>query len=227
MEYDLTKFAHALIGTLALISFWTAGFSKKGSPIHRASGKIYLIAMCGILLTGFPMAAMIYFRGHPVSSVFLAYLLIITASVMWTSWRAIKDKQNFAAYTGPVYRGLMLLNGASGVIVLILGLTFKVGLLTGFSFVGIFAAFGMWRTMARGPEHSLWWRDEHIDSMLGNAIATHIAFLSIGLPKILPMLSGPALQNLAWFGPIAVALAVRFLIKRRYTPGRSLRMQTA
>ena len=32
-----------LIGTVALATFWLSGFSRKVGPVHRASGKIYLL----------------------------------------------------------------------------------------------------------------------------------------------------------------------------------------
>ena len=72
--YDVVKSAHGLIGTVALATFWLSGFSRKGGPVHRASGKIYLLAMTGMLLSGVPMAAAFYTRQHPVAAAFLAYL---------------------------------------------------------------------------------------------------------------------------------------------------------
>ena len=47
--------------------------------------------------------------------------------------------------------------------------------------------------------------------MLGNFVATHIAFLSIGLPKLLPMLDGVVLNYASWFGPLLLLLVVRQL----------------
>jgi hypothetical protein len=58
--------------------------------------------------------------------------------------------------------------------------------------------------------------------MLGNGIATHIAFLSIGLPKLLPMLAGPTLQNVAWLGPLVAASLAGIYLTRKYLPKRPL-----
>ena len=54
--------------------------------------------------------------------------------------------------------------------------------------------------------------------MLGNGVATHIAFLAIGLPKLLPAVDGATLQYMAWFGPLAVALVAKAIIDRRWRP---------
>ncbi|MBK8283563.1 MAG: hypothetical protein IPK97_01105 [Ahniella sp.] len=220
--YDSIKNIHAFIGALALITFWWAGLARKGTSLHRWVGRTYLIAMCGILATGFPMAYLSVQSGRVFIGTFLAYLLLITATAMWQSWRAIRDKQDFARFTGPVHRILMVLNGLAGLGVLWLGVSIGNTLFAGFSMIAIVTAWRMFMTARRGPQHTLWWREAHMDSMLGNAVATHIAFLSIGLPKILPMLSGPAQQNLAWFGPLVLAVVARHFLRKKFPDGRPL-----
>ena len=49
-------------------------------------------------------------RAIPVTATFLAYLLVITATGVWTAWRAIRDKHDASRYTGPVFRGLAWLS---------------------------------------------------------------------------------------------------------------------
>lgn len=223
-HYDLVKYAHAGIGALALTAFWLSGLSRKGSPVHKASGKLYLLAMAGILLSAVPMTVAFYTRQHPVAAAFLAYLLVITATSVWCSWRAIRDKHNHIAYTGRVYRGLMLLNGLSGLGIAYIGLfvTTQMALIfTAFSLIGIVNAVRMWRFQRQAPSDPRWWLKEHIGAMIGNGVATHIAFLSIGLPKILPMLAGPILLNLAWLGPLAMAFVAGAYLTRKYLPKRA------
>ncbi len=224
--YDTVKYAHAIIGAVALTTFWSAGLARKGSILHRWVGRTYLIAMSGIIVSGLVMAVMALSTGRTVIGSFLVYLLLITATAMWLSWRAIRDKQNFAAFTGPVFRTLMVLNGLVGIAILILGLSVDSILLAGFSAVGLISAWTMYGTIRNGPQHSLWWRQAHMDAMIGNAVATHIAFLSIGLPKLLPMLSGPALQNLAWFGPLAISWVARYFLRKRFPDGRPIQRST-
>ena len=143
-------------------------------------------------------------------------------------WRLVNaysracDRRDFARYTGGIYRLLEVLNLASGLGVLALGLTIGSVLFAGFSAVGIFTAYGMWRLRRRGPQQPLWWRWEHISAMLGNGVATHIAFLSIGLPRLLPELGGGSLQNIAWLGPLVVAFVAGAWLTRKYLPKRSL-----
>jgi uncharacterized membrane protein len=222
-SYDILKFAHAGIGALALLTFWTSGLTRKGSRVHTVSGKIYLLAMTGILISAAGMLGGFAERHHPVAAAFLGYLLVITATSVWCSWRAVRDKRDWNTYTGPVYKALMVLNGLSGLAIAYIGLfvTTQMQLvITAFSVIGIANAISMWRFAKASPADPRWWLKQHFGAMIGNGVATHIAFLSIGLPKLLPMLSGPVLQNLAWLGPLTLSVIAGIYLNRKYMPVR-------
>lgn len=220
--HTLSYFLHVGLGTLALATFWTAGLSRKGSPVHRLAGKAYLLAMVGLLAAAVPLTARIA-SFNPVAGAFLAYLLVITATAMWLSWRAVRDKRDWARFTGPVYRALMWANLASGLAIAGVGLFLAAqmqAIIVAFSGIGIIGFVNMWRFSRRPPEDPRWPVRQHLGAMLGNGVATHIAFLSIGLPKLLPMLAGPTLQNVAWLGPLVVAFAAGSYLTRKFLPAR-------
>ena len=220
--YSLMFTIHAGLGTLALVTFWIAGLGRKGSPLHRAAGKVYLLAMTGLLVAAVPLAWRVL-QEFPVGGAFLYYLLVIVTSSMWSSWRAIRDRRDWVRYTGPVYRGLMWANLASALAIAAVGLFMAKQMqliIIAFSGIGLFAFVQMRRFLRQPPEDPRWWLREHFTAMLGNGVATHIAFLSIGLPKVLPMLAGPTLQNLAWLAPLAVAFVSGAYLTRKYLPKR-------
>lgn len=220
--HTLSYFMHAGLGTLALATFWTAGLSRKGSRVHRTAGKIYLLAMVGLLLAALPLTAALAAR-NPVAGGFLAYLVVITVTSVWTSWRAVKDKKDWARFTGPVYRTLTWANLVSGLAMAYVGLfitTQMQVIMVAFSGIGIFSFLKMWRFSRRLPDDPRWPLRQHLAAMLGNGIATHIAFLSIGLPKVLPFLAGSSLLNLAWLAPLVVASAAGVYLTRKYLPKR-------
>jgi hypothetical protein len=223
MTYYQTLVAmHVGVGVIALASFWSAAFLRKGSPLHRRAGQIFLLAMTGIIATGLPMAAYAWLvRDRPVIATFLAYLLVITATGVWASWRAIRDKHDVARYTGPAYAALAWLSLLSGAGVLLLGLKVNAPLLAGFSVVGLFTGSDMLRkrrARERLAAKPRWWLIEHYTAMLGNGVATHIAFLGIGLPRLLPAVDGAMLHYAAWFGPLVVAIAMKLVLDRRWKP---------
>lgn len=219
--YSILVAAHGAVGTVALAAFWSAAALRKGGPAHRRAGQAYLLAMVGIVLTAIPLAGAKFADGKPVIAAFLAYLVVITSTGVWTSWRAIRDRHDVSRYTGGVYRALALLSLASGLAILVFGLHRGMPLLMGFSAIGLFTGVDMLRK-ARRPERlgarPRWWLVEHYTAMLGNGIATHIAFLSIGLPRLLPQVDGAAAHYLAWFGPLAVALMAKVVVDRRWKP---------
>ncbi len=225
--YSITKSLHYLVGVAALASFWIAAFTRKGSPVHKTVGKIFLLSMCAIIATALVFTVLGTLNGPGPRDAFLAYLVVITATTCWLSWRAIRDKRDFARYTGPVYRVLAVLNVLAGAGIFTIGISIGSVLLSGFSMVGLLLGFGMLRLRRRGPTHPQWWRQEHMNAMLGNGVATHIAFLSIGLPRILPSLAGPTLQMLAWFGPLLVAFALQIWLGRKYAVQKSVPVRSA
>lgn len=213
---------HAGLGTLALVTYWTAGLSRKGSPVHRLAGKIYLLAMAGLLVAALPLTAALASR-NPVAASFLTYLVVITVTSVWTSWRAVRDKKDWARFTGPVYRTLMWANLVTGLAIAYVGLfitTQMQVIFVAFSSIGILGFVRMWRFSRRPPEDARWPLRQHLGAMLGNGIATHIAFLTIGLPKVLPFLAGSSLLNLSWLAPLVVASLAGMYLTRKYLPKR-------
>lgn len=219
--YKVLVNVHVIVGVIALISFWLAAFLRKGSSAHRAVGQIYLVMMLGILISGAVMAAFRFREGHVVAGAFLGFLAVFTANSTWRMWRGIKDRDDVTRYTGLVFQlsALSVLVYALGV--LWLGARHGSILMIGLSAIGIYAGVMLLRQRLRRAQlaaRSRWWMTEHYSAMLANGIATHVAFLTLGLPRLLPMLNGQVLGHLAWFGPIVVAILVKRRLDRRWKP---------
>lgn len=218
--YKLLVAVHVLMGVVALVTFWTAGLLRKGTPAHRGTGRVYLLAMLGIIVTGAPMAVARWIDGHVVTAAFLGYLVVITATGTWVSWRAVRDKASIERFTGPAYAALGVLSFAAGAGMLVLGSKAGAPLLIGFSSVGLITGADMLRRRLRRAQSATprWWMTQHYTAMIGNGIATHIAFLGIGLPRLMPWANGTVLHYVAWFGPLAVAIVAKVVLDRRWKP---------
>jgi hypothetical protein len=219
--YKYLLLAHGLSGLIALITFWIAAFAKKGSPLHVRVGKAYLLSMLGIVITALPMAAIIASSGKPGVAVFLAYLVVITASSMWLGRRAIRSKRDQPAFRGRGYAAVAVLNLVASVATFAIGLQTSDVLLMGFSTVGLFNGTQMLIRRARPLTITRWWMREHIAAMLGCGVATHIAFLAIGMNRVIDMLGikPPSWYGLiAWFGPLMVAAVCGLWLSRKYVP---------
>lgn len=217
--YHLLLLMHAAAGTAALSAFWTAGLARKGGALHARAGRVFLLAMCGIGITALPMALILLARGATTTAVFLLYLLLLTTSTCLSAWYAVRLKQDFARYRGRWYRALAGLTLAGSIAVFAYGAMLGQILLIGFSAVGLLRGVAMVRFLST-PMAPRWWLREHYRSMLGNGAATHVAFLSIGLNRLLPAAWMDSAHGLAWFGPLVILLAARLWLDRRYGGAR-------
>ncbi len=219
--YKLMLFVHGLSGLVALITFWVAALAKKGSPLHVRIGKTYMIAMLGIIVTALPMAIIIGMRGNSGVATFLAYLVVITASSMWLGRRAIRSKRDQTAMRDGVYSAVAALNLVASAVVFAIGLKTSEVLLMGFSVIGFFTGSRMLIRRMRPLTMTRWWMKEHIAAMVGCGVATHIAFLSIGINRVIDMLGLHAPEGfglVAWMAPLAVATATGLWLDRKYVP---------
>jgi uncharacterized membrane protein len=215
--YRLTVYLHLAAGTLALVTFWSAALARKGSPLHIAVGRTYLLAMIVVLVTSAGLAAVFIARGRPAIGTFLAYLVVITATACWLAWRAIRNKRAPECYFGAGFHRLGWLNLGAGLLTFGIGVKLGISLLMVFSWVGILGGAAMVRQARRPPSTKpRWWLREHYFNVLGMGVATHIAFLGLGLNRLLAPLGLQPPQMLAWTLPLVVAFLAGIWLDRRY-----------
>jgi hypothetical protein len=207
---------HLVAGALALLGFWTAALARKGSRPHVLAGRVHLLAMLGIIVSGIPLVAGFALGGKPVMASFFGFLLLLVSWTCWCGWRAIRDRRHPQRYTSPVYWTLSILVLACGSAVVALGAARGALILVVFGAIGVLAGLDALRVRGRIRGNPRWWLKEHYGAMIGNAVATHVAFMSIGLRALLPGLDGTILTYLAWFGPLSAALAAGWWLDRRY-----------
>ncbi len=214
--YQTLVAAHGTIGLIGLLCFWMAVSLRKGSNGHRLAGRVYLVAMLGICISGTPMAISRFIDGHVSSGAFLSYLLLLVLGAGWLGWRAIRDRHDVDRYRGAGYLAIALTWLGAGTAMLLLGLSKGDMLIAGFSLVGLHAGIDMLRRRRTLGDNPRWWMRAHYSAIFGTGVATHISFLSIGLPRLLPMLDGPLLGYASWFVPLVVAQVATFVLDRKY-----------
>lgn len=222
--YSSLLLVHGLCGLIALITYWSAAIAKKGSPLHLRVGKIYMLAMLGIVITAVPMAIIIAMRGQTGIATFLAYLVLITSTAMWLGRRAIKRKRDQDAFRDNAYLSVAILNLVASMVVFSVGFKLSQSLLMGFSVVGTISGIQMLTRRAKPLLSMRWWLREHYAAMIGCGVATHIAFLSIGLNRLIRVVGvdPPSWYNLiAWFLPLSLSFVVGAWLNRKYMPKES------
>ena len=212
---------HVLAGSVALLTLWTSGLTRKGSNIHRYSGRVYLTAMALIVITGIPLTLLTSVRGNLPAALFLGYLLILVSFSCMNAWRAVRSKRDFQRYTDSLYRVSAVVLGLCGIAVIGVGVHTGMVILMAFGCIGPITAWQAFGLIRKGPRDARWWLREHFGAMIGNGIATHIAFLQIGLSSTFKSLDMAMIQNLAWLAPLAVGVIAAVVLGRKYRLGKA------
>jgi hypothetical protein len=179
-----------------------------------------------ILASALPMAVRFISRGVIDIGIFLLYLVVITGTSIWLARRAIQRKRDLAGFHDRRYRVMGWVNLIAGLVVFAIGLVRGSMLLSTFCFVGIAIGIGMLRQARTLPTSRNWWLKEHYGAMLGNGVATHVAFLGIGMRSTIASFDQAWLQLVPWFLPLAVALVAGVYLDRRYGPRKAERAAT-
>jgi len=225
--YRASLIVHIAAGSIALATFWLAAFLRKGSPRHRRVGQAFLVAMIGVMASGVPLILGMIVRGRADVAVFLAFLLLLTGSGCWNAWSAIRRRREREAHFGGLFWSLAVMNALAGGAIVVLGFRLGALLFQIFGAVGVFFlvdAVLRWRKSAADPA---WWLREHYGAMIGNGVATHIAFFSIGLRNAFPGIDPALTQHIAWFGPLAAAFVAAAWLNRRYGRAATVRAPKA
>lgn len=214
--YDLARQLHIAVGTVALVAFWTTALLRKGTPTHKLTGRVYLLAILAVIATALPLAAHAFLTGRPMLGVFLVYLVLITSTAAWLAWRAIRYRASVADYVAGVYRPVAWLNICAGILILVIGVRNAAPVLMGMSAVGLVVGYQMLRFAARPPTQPQWWLKRHYLGIVGSGVATHIAFLNLGLSHLVPLRYAAGITYFSWFGPLLAGLLAVWFLNRRY-----------
>src|SRR5262245_59010362 len=104
--FELGRLLHSSVGTIALMAFWIAAAAAKGGRLHRRAGKVYLLALIGVMTLSTLMVAGRALRGDPGAAVFLAFLISIVGTASWVMWFSIRLQHDERRLHGITYRML-------------------------------------------------------------------------------------------------------------------------
>jgi hypothetical protein len=208
---------HIVAGTFALAAFWLAALVRKGRYLHRLAGRTHLLAMLAVIVTAIPLTLATYLNGHVIGAAFLGYLVILVSQNCLVGWRAIRYKRDFARFSNAVFWVGVLVNALAGMAIMVLGLYAGSIILIAFGAIGPLSSIDPIRNLRAGQINTAnWWLRQHLNAMIGNGVAAHIAFTQIGLGRILRTLDSTVIMNLAWFLPLAAGVVAGTWLSRKY-----------
>lgn len=212
--YLLARWLHIASGAVAFITLWLPLVARKGGPLHRRIGWVYVGAMISAALTALVLSGWRFVeapRERPLA-LFFTYLAVMAAASASMGVRVLRAKTRTGAHRHPVDLGLSALVLLLGLVTGAWGLAVSAPLLWGFAPVGLFTGASGLVYWLRPPRERMHWWFEHMGAMVGSGIGTVTAFLVVNARHL-----GINGAQLALFlGPTVVGVAGLKLWERHY-----------
>jgi hypothetical protein len=209
---------HIVFGTVGLVSFWIPVFSRKGSLIHRLSGRVFANSILGAGSIAILLALCTLYDPlgtHPhltdpafVRSFFgvlMLHLGVLTVNLAWYGRAVLKNKADHAGNRSRLNLGLQSLLGLTSLACVAEGLRTGELLIVAASVIGFATvATNLAHMLNPSPPGKAWLR-EHVKGIVGAGISVYTAFFAFGAVRFMPEL---ALNPGLWAIPLAVGLGL-------------------
>jgi hypothetical protein len=216
--FDVGRLLHSAVGILALINFWVAALAAKGSDRHRRAGKVYLLALIGVMALSLLMVAGQALRGEPAQAIFFMFLISMVGTASWLMWFSVRYHRAGSQLTGVTYRVLASWLVLAGAALFTLGVVRSAPLTMFLSLLGLGFGANMWRLALSDGRDERSWLSHHMNGAMLNFIATHDSFTALAIGSLLPVLREGTPRMLVAVGVTATAIALRIWFGLRYGP---------
>src|SRR5688572_17166373 len=92
--FDWGRVLHSSVGTVALSAFWVAALATKGGRVHRRAGRVFLVALIGVMSLATLMVAARIRDGNPGGALFFTFLITMVATASWLTWFSVRRKRD-------------------------------------------------------------------------------------------------------------------------------------
>ena len=198
---QISLLIHVVGGFTALLTGLIAIVGKKGTPFHKANGKIFFYSMLAVSIFGFTVA-------YLNDNLFLRFIALFALYTNYNVYRTTKNKNLHPKLADWL---ILVLGAVNGVLMI---LTFNVVLLV-FGSLSVLLVLGdlnnyrklfTGKTLAKNE-----WLRQHIGMMMGTYIATFTAFILVNLRSFEP-------YWIPWLAPTAIGIPLLFIMQRKHAP---------
>lgn len=236
MLHSLLLKLHIGLGVIALLLFWLPMLSRKGSALHRSSGRYYGHIMKAVALSGLVMTSMVWFDPVAIKGaglmvhgqiqqrkldfyMMLNLFLFLLSLLTWVTIRhatgSLLCKQNRAAlkhwsYQAPVWLLVVVAPYAAWQ-----GLQFNMPLVMVFAGISLITSCSILSYLYSKTVTSNRWLIEHASAMIGSGIAAYTAFFAFGGRALFAELLTGHWMMLPWLIPSLIGIPATIWFKRR------------
>lgn len=223
---DSVRLVHVIFGFIGLAAFWIPVFAKKGAVNHVRFGKVFVwsayVVLAGaavalfdrMMATGFGQPP-----GNYAGIVFLAYLTLVTLTIVRHGMSVLRSKRDPAGMRTPLNVGLAATSIAASIGIVTYSLVVRPDsmiLLLALSPIGFGTGAGILRYLRNPPPSKREWMYEHLGAMLGGGIAFHTAFFAFGSNQLLDLGLTGWVAVVPWILPAAVGTPAIAIWTRHY-----------
>jgi hypothetical protein len=178
---------HIAAGSVALAAMWVPMVARKGAPLHRRAGWLFVAAMAAVSATALVLAGARFLVDARAEArqagLFLLFVSVLTAASVSTGVRVLRAKRRTGLHLDWWDVGLSALLAASSAGLAVYGLAAGRTLFVVFAGIGLANGVGQLLYWLRPPASPMHWWFQHMSSMLGGCIAAATAFLVVNAER--------------------------------------------
>ncbi|MDQ7050126.1 MAG: hypothetical protein Q9M92_11580 [Enterobacterales bacterium] len=235
--YYIALYTHIIIGAVALVAFWLPLLAKKGSVLHKKSGRWFVNAMYTVAISGFIMTSLVlldpiavrYADALPPADkiesiirqqrIFAGFLLMLSWLVFTNvrqSLLVLEAKSDRSILRKPAHVLTVFSLGCLGVIMLTIGMQQQIMLFKIFSVLCIVISFGSLHYIFKRKLKSREWIMAHMGNIIGAGIGTYTAFFAFGGKALFSEILTGGWQILPWILPSLIGIAYNVYSNKGY-----------
>jgi len=235
--HQFLLYFHITLGAVGLVVFWLPTLSKKGSPFHKRVGKIFVLTMFAISISGIIMSILVLVdpigvrvpernltlaqsfslkqqsRETAVFLLMLSMLVFVNVkqSILVLKVKADRDLLKIPSTLIPI--GILLVTGiAVGIVAIII----VQPLFIVFSIISIVVSYGSLKYIFKKEIKQREWIIEHMGNILGTGIAAYTAFFAFGGRRLFSEILSGDMQLIPWILPSVIGVSATIYFSKKY-----------
>lgn len=235
--HQFAFYFHVTVGSLALVIFWLPLMVKKGSKNHLRFGKLFVLGMYVVSISGFIMSMLVlidpvavrlpnemtndeslqrFINNNRVSAGFLLMLSVLVFSNVRQSILVLKVKANREMLKKPLHLSIISILGLLGLFMAWVGINNNIILFIIFAAVSVLNSIGMLHYIFKPEIKPREWIIAHLGNIVGAGIGAYTAFFAFGGRRLFAGLLTGDLQIIPWILPTIVGIFVTSYFTRKY-----------
>lgn len=216
--FQLLLTVHIAAGFFSLVFFWLPVLVKKGSKLHRKTGKAYVWLMWVVLITAGILSIINASQERYESAILLGFLTLLTGLPLWEGIMVLRQSKQLSLTVMYTRRMLRFFLFVFSMVCIALGIYMQLqdaySLMMVFGILGALTGKDFLKSSAFLSDNSQP-ITSHLEGMIVSGIAAHTAFFAFGGSKFLSSILTDGWMIIPWILPTAIGVVCISFYKRK------------